>query len=105
VFKNGAKAASGINFKTRHIIQAGGTYVLGQDQDHVGGGFSTSESMMGYLSQVNVGDKVIAKEKIQEVSSSCKYKMEGNVVSWSEFKTGARGDAKILVPSNCFQNL
>jgi hypothetical protein len=95
---------SGNGLKSGLSVGGGGTFVLGNDQDSFGGGFWTGESMMGYLSQVNVWDKVIAKEKIQEMSSSCKNKMEGNVVSWSEFKTGARGETKILTPSKCFQN-
>jgi hypothetical protein len=105
IYKNGVNVKSGSGLKSGLSVGGGGTFVLGNDQDFVGGGFSPTESIQGYLSQVNLWDKVIAKEKIQEMATSCKYKMEGNVVSWSEFKTGARGDAKILVPSKCMQNL
>ncbi|XP_013399870.1 uncharacterized protein LOC106166018 [Lingula anatina] len=62
-------------------IAGGGTWILGQDQDCVGGCFSTSQAYVGYLTGVNVWDKVL---DITAMGQTCQSELKGNVLSWQE---------------------
>ena len=53
-FKDGAMEKQGTDFMKGYTIKAGGSLVLGQDQDNVGGGFKSSECFRGTLTNVNV---------------------------------------------------
>ena len=86
---------------TGHTIRKGGTLVLGQDQDEVGGGFRKEESFEGMLSYVNVWDRVLSHSKIKEMSLSCvpDKQDEANVYKWTHFLR--QGGPKLVEPSPC----
>jgi len=75
--------------------------VLGQEQDSVGGGFATSQSFQGMLSNVNVWDHVLDGTLIKERSKSCEVEKgnEGNVFKWPDFLH--EGGTRLLHPSTC----
>lgn len=75
--------------------------VLGQEQDSLGGGFQTSQSFQGMLSNVNVWDEVLAKDEIKNMSKSCLIEEwdEANVYKWPDFLR--QGGAKLVTPSSC----
>ena len=52
-FKDGAMEKQGTDFMKGYTIKAGGSLVLGQDQDNVGGGFKSSECFRGTLTAPN----------------------------------------------------
>ena len=91
----------GTSFKKGHAIREGGTLVLGQDQDHVGGGFQADQSLQGMLSYVNVWDRVLGTLQIEEMSLSCLPDKgnEGNVYKWNDFLR--QGGVKLVKPSPC----
>ncbi len=91
----------GTNFKRGHTIRQGGTLVLGQDQDSVGGGFESAQSFQGVLSNVNVWDHVLSAAQITEMSTSCQLDEwnEANLYKWPDFLR--QGGAKLLKPSPC----
>ena len=91
----------GTSFKKGHTIREGGTLVLGQDQDHVGGGFQADQSLQGMLSYVNVWDRVLGTLQIEEMSLSCLPDKgnEGNVYKWNDFLR--QGGVKLVKPSPC----
>ncbi|KAL9983760.1 hypothetical protein ACROYT_G005982 [Oculina patagonica] len=70
-YKNGDMKQEGTDFKKGHTIRQGGTLVLGQDQDSVGGGFDATQSFKGMLSSVNIWDNVLSPTQIKEMSTSC----------------------------------
>ena len=82
-------------------IPGGGTWVLGQDQDYVGGGFDVSQMMLGEMTEVNIWDKVFSYEEIREFSISCQSKLQGNVKSWNDFLAGVKGNVRIVPKSTC----
>ena len=91
----------GRDFKKGHTIGQDGTLVLGQDQDSVGGGFQTTDSFQGMLSNVNVWNRLLPDTQVKEMSQSClpdKWN-EGNVYKWPDFLR--RGGAKLVKPSPC----
>ena len=78
--------------------------VLGQEQDSVGGGFDSTQSLQGMLSDVNVWDKVLLSAEIIEMSKSCQLDegnegKGGNVYKWSDFLR--EGGARLVHPSPC----
>lgn len=100
-YKDGDLIGEGTNVKRGYTIRAGGTVVLGQEQDSVGGSFDSSQSLQGMLSDVNVWDKVLLNTEIKEMSESCQVDdgNKGNVYKWSDFLS--EGGAKLVHPSPC----
>ena len=101
IFKDGVVKQEDTNFMTGHTIRKGGTLVLGQDQDEVGGSFDKDASFQGMLSYVNVWDRVVGTSQIKEMSRSClpDEQDEGNVYKWTDFLR--EGGPKLLEPSPC----
>ena len=89
------------NFKRGHTIRQGGTLVLGQEQDSVGGGFDESQSFQGMFSNVNVWDNVLTPALIEDMATSCPWKEgdEGKVYYWLDFIRA--GGALLDEPSPC----
>lgn len=102
-YKDGKKVGNGSFSDTiGKPIPAKGTWVLGQDQDSLGGGFQAHQSAMGELTGVNVWDKVFPAKEILKMSKSCiSGGNAGNVKSWTDFLSGVRGNLKIGKPNCC----
>lgn len=101
-YKDGVVKHEDTDFKRGYTIRQGGTLVLGQEQDSVGGGFDSTQSFQGMLSFVNVWDNVLSSSQIIEMSKSCQKAeggIEGNVYKWSDFLN--EGGARLLHPSPC----
>ena len=89
------------NFNRGHTIRQGGTIVLGQDQDSVGGGFQTSESFQGMLSNVNLWNQVLTDSQIEHMSKSClsDEARDRKEYKWLDFVR--EGGATLVEPSPC----
>ena len=101
LYKDGVIKQDGTDFKRGHTIRQGGTLVLGQEQDSVGGDFQKSQSFQGMLSNVHVWDRVLPATQIKEISTSCVLDEwnEANVYEWSDFLR--QGGAMLLKQSPC----
>ena len=93
-------AAQGTGLTTGHTIISGGSLVLAQEQDSPGGGFHSSQTFIGMLTNVNVWDHVLPIAQIEKMSKSC-LSGEGNVYKWSDFIHGRKGKVELVVPSPC----
>ena len=102
-YLDGGLASSGTGFKTGYTIQAGGSLVLGQEQDSVGGGFDSTQSLKGSLADVNVWSCVLEADKILEISKSC-LRATGDVYKWADFKDAVVGNTEVVTPSSCEGN-
>ena len=89
------------NFKTSYTIRQGGTLVLGQDQDSVGGGFNADQSFQGMLSNVNIWNKALAAEKIRKMSQSCLLEEATDQIAYKWLDFVHEGGAKLVKPSPC----
>ena len=94
------RRGSGTNFKKDYEIKADGSLVLGQDQDTPGGGFQSSQSFKGSLTNVNVWSVYLKVDKITRLSECCKAG-QGDVYSWSDFVHGIKGNTRVVIPSSC----
>ena len=90
-----------MDLKKDYEIKSGGTLVLGQEQDSLGGGFEAHQSFQGMLSNINVWDHVIPYSQIKEMSQSCQLDEwnEGNVYKWPDFLS--QGGTMLVKPSPC----
>ena len=100
-YKDGIVKAQGGDFKIGHVIRAGGSLLLGIEQDSLGGDFEVDESFKGMMTNVNIWDHLLSAEKIDSLSKSC-LSGEGNVLKWSDLIHGRRkGNTKLVIPSPC----
>ena len=99
-YKDGALHPNTDSLRAGYTIPGGGSLVLGQEQDSVGGGFVSSSSFQGSLTNVNVWSYVLPESKITSMSTSCREEA-GDVYKWSDFIYGVKGKAAVFIPSPC----
>ncbi|NWR17406.1 AGRD2 protein, partial [Emberiza fucata] len=63
-------------------ISGQGTFIIGQDQDSLGGSFRAKESFSGNITDLHIWHKVLSTEHIEEVRS-CWAVEQGLVFGWS----------------------
>ncbi|KAJ7352843.1 hypothetical protein OS493_033385 [Desmophyllum pertusum] len=91
-YKDGVKVKSSAEpFQQGEIITGRGTFILGQEQDELGGGFNTEESFVGDVSQMNVFDYVLSDNDIYNLVYSCDH-VKGNVAAWGDFREKLNGE-------------
>ena len=102
-FKDGVMEKQETDFKKGYTIEAGGSLVLGQQQDKVGYDFDEDQSFVGNLARVNVWSYVLPKDAIIAFSESCSSNLgiRGDVYKWSDFMYGVKGCAAFEIPSSC----
>ncbi|XP_019631343.1 PREDICTED: uncharacterized protein LOC109475182 [Branchiostoma belcheri] len=88
LYTDGALTASGSGFRVGGRVRRGGTWILGQEQDVVGGRFDADQSFIGELSEVNLWDRVLSPA---EIAADCSY--HGNVIDWDTTNTRVFGQA------------
>ena len=67
-------------------LPAGGTWIIGQDQDKFEGGFEKKDSMKGTLAEVNIWDRILESYEIAGLASCRGPLIEGNVKSHNDFE-------------------
>ncbi|KAL9972431.1 hypothetical protein ACROYT_G018730 [Oculina patagonica] len=96
-YKDGVVVGSGTGFNVDGKISSGGTTVIGQDQDSLGGGFAADDSFVGYVTEVNVWGNVLSESDIVAQYSNC-HVTQGSVNWWSQFKDGVHGGVVVVEP-------
>ena len=99
-YKDGSLHIHTRGLRKGYTIRAGGSLVLGQEQDSTGGSFDSSQSFQGSLTNVNVWSYVLPANTIKNLSKSC-LSGEGNVYKWSVFLHGIKGKTAVVIPSPC----
>lgn len=64
--------------------------MIGQEQDSLGGGFSSPESFIGKLTQLHVWSRELSLEDIENLRQSCR-KQTGDVISWADISGKLQG--------------
>lgn len=73
-------------------------FILGQEQDEIGGGFQPTQSFTGDISEVNIWKYPLNENIINELSN-CKILSDGNVNSWDVENIALHG-AKVVKERN-----
>ena len=106
-FKDGSGAASHTGLSTGSKITAGGTWVIGQDQDAVGGSFVAAQSLTGKITNVNIYgnfDRSTFKNTVAPTMSSnkCAATYNQNMIkTWDDFKLGFVGKYANVKTATC----
>ena len=99
-YKDGELQSHDTSLSSGQTIQGGGSLVLGQEQDSVGGSFDSRQSFQGSLTNVNVWSYVLSASAIKSMSMSCLSGV-GNVYKWPDFIYGVKGKTAVVIPSSC----
>lgn len=92
MYVDGRPAGSGTGLKTGHVIPHGGTVVLGQDQDSLGGGFGLGDAFgPGQVTQVNMWSRILSQREIANQYGNC-HIPQGSVHQWSQFRDTQHGE-------------
>ncbi|XP_078703752.1 uncharacterized protein LOC144928896 [Branchiostoma floridae x Branchiostoma belcheri] len=92
VFADGVLKNSGSRFRRGGRVRSGGTLILAQEQDRVGGGFDRNQAFSGELSQVNLWDRVLSPAEVgADWSAFCNH--HGNVIDWATANIQVVGQA------------
>lgn len=98
LYKNGQLVDDGTGKSTNYVILSGGTAVIGQDQDSVGGGFQKQDAFgPGEVTELNLWNRVLSGSDIADQCANCTF-TTGLVHSWAQFKYGINGNVQVEQP-------
>uniref|UniRef100_A0A3B4V321 Neuronal pentraxin-2-like n=1 Tax=Seriola dumerili TaxID=41447 RepID=A0A3B4V321_SERDU len=82
-YQGGKLRGEGHSLAAGHHIRPGGVLMLGQEQDSLGGGFDSSQALVGELSQVGLWDRVLSSSQVASLAR-CGKVTQGSVAPWTE---------------------
>ncbi|XP_020606157.1 sushi, von Willebrand factor type A, EGF and pentraxin domain-containing protein 1-like [Orbicella faveolata] len=98
LYKNGQLVENGTGMSKNYVILSGGTAVIGQDQDKMGGGFRKKDAFgPGEVTELNLWDSVLSASDIAAQHTNCTL-TTGLVHFWAQFKDGVNGAAQVEQP-------
>ncbi|KAF7651020.1 hypothetical protein LDENG_00117050 [Lucifuga dentata] len=83
VYQDGVKKGSGQNLSAWHPIKPGGVFIMGQEQDTMGGRFDVSQSFMGDMEDLQFWSRVLTPNEIHS-QATCRDHLASDIMSWSE---------------------
>ncbi|XP_032901300.1 mucosal pentraxin-like [Amblyraja radiata] len=99
VWVNGRRCAQKVGGKGR-VVRGSGQFILGQEQDSVGGGFDKKQSFVGEITDVNMWDRVLKPDEIELISQGC-YRDGGNIIDWGSTTFTPGGNVVIKDNNDC----
>ena len=88
-------------------LGTGGTLVIGQEQDSVGGSYDLAESFAGHLYQLNVFNKELTSDEVDSMfkNGRCSYLdhslQDDVVISWGDILEGWKAGSVSIVDTGC----
>ncbi|XP_026140575.1 neuronal pentraxin-1-like [Carassius auratus] len=89
-YQDGVKRGSGENLSPWHPIKPGGVFILGQEQDTLGGRFDATQAFVGEISDVQMWSHVLTPHDIYSLAS-CGGHMTGDIIAWAESEVELHG--------------
>ncbi|XP_068180875.1 neuronal pentraxin-1 [Antennarius striatus] len=89
-YQDGMQRGSGINLSPWHPIKPGGVFILGQEQDTLGGRFDATQSFVGEMSDLHMWSHVLTASDIYSLAS-CGSHLRGDVIAWSNMEVELHG--------------
>ncbi|XP_026582025.1 adhesion G-protein coupled receptor D2-like, partial [Pseudonaja textilis] len=81
LYADGKKKASASGLAASRAIDGHGTFIIGQDQDSLGGAFKEKESFSGNLTDLQVWGRFLSQEQVEKVRS-CVPIRESLIFDW-----------------------
>ncbi|XP_066299157.1 uncharacterized protein [Branchiostoma lanceolatum] len=92
VYADGVLKTTGSGLHVGGKVRSGGTFILAQEQDTLGGGFEANQAFIGELSQVNLWDRVLSPAEVGgDWAAFCDH--HGNVIDWATETIQVSGQA------------
>ncbi|XP_028819004.1 neuronal pentraxin-1 [Denticeps clupeoides] len=82
-YQDGVKRGSGENLSAWHPLKPGGVFILGQEQDTLGGRFDATQSFVGEISDLQFWSRVLTPHEIHN-QATCTSHLTGDVITWTE---------------------
>ncbi|CAG6015293.1 unnamed protein product [Menidia menidia] len=89
-YQDGVQRGSGMSLSPWHAIRPGGVFILGQEQDTLGGRFDATQSYVGEMSDLHMWSHVLSVNDIYSLAS-CGSHLQGDVIAWSETEVELHG--------------
>ncbi|XP_070546514.1 neuronal pentraxin-1-like [Ptychodera flava] len=89
-YDNGAPYTSGSGLQSGKCITGGGSIMLGQEQDSVGGGLDPSQALLGRITGFNLWSRALSGDEVAEVFKDCS--IGGDVFTWDLSDLTITGD-------------
>ncbi|XP_058015368.1 adhesion G-protein coupled receptor D2 isoform X4 [Ahaetulla prasina] len=83
IYADGKQKASASGLAPSRAIDGHGMFIIGQDQDSLGGAFKEKESFSGNLTDLQVWKRFLSQEQVEKVRS-CVSITEGLVFDWRD---------------------
>ncbi|XP_039597132.1 neuronal pentraxin-1 [Polypterus senegalus] len=82
-YQDGTKRGTGENLAAWHPIKPGGIFILGQEQDTLGGRFDATQAFVGEMSDLNMWSHVLTPSEIYSLAT-CGSHATGDIIAWTE---------------------
>ncbi|XP_058503518.1 neuronal pentraxin-1 isoform X2 [Solea solea] len=89
-YQDGVQRGSGSNLSPWRPIKPGGIFILGQEQDTLGGRFDATQSFVGEMADLHMWSHVLSAEDIYSLASCSSY-LRGDVIAWSDTEVELHG--------------
>uniref|UniRef100_A0A3Q1JDU3 Pentraxin (PTX) domain-containing protein n=1 Tax=Anabas testudineus TaxID=64144 RepID=A0A3Q1JDU3_ANATE len=89
-YQDGVQRGSGTNLSPWHPIKPGGVFILGQEQDTLGGRFDATQSFVGEMSDLHMWSHALSAADIYSLAS-CGSHLRGDVIAWSDSEVELHG--------------
>uniref|UniRef100_A0A3B4ADD8 Pentraxin (PTX) domain-containing protein n=1 Tax=Periophthalmus magnuspinnatus TaxID=409849 RepID=A0A3B4ADD8_9GOBI len=89
-YQDGVQRGSGVGLSSWHAIKPGGVFILGQEQDTLGGRFDATQAFVGEMSEVHLWSHVLTSSDIHSLST-CSSHLHGDVFAWTEGEVELHG--------------
>uniref|UniRef100_A0A803TFK9 Pentraxin (PTX) domain-containing protein n=1 Tax=Anolis carolinensis TaxID=28377 RepID=A0A803TFK9_ANOCA len=108
-YQDGVRRGSGENLAPWHPIKPGGVFVLGQEQDTLGGRFDATQAFIGEISDFNVWGHILTPSEVYKMAT-CTSFTGGDLINWAEASMELHGGvskfqqtllAKWLLDNSC----
>ncbi|XP_055587381.1 sushi, von Willebrand factor type A, EGF and pentraxin domain-containing protein 1-like [Uranotaenia lowii] len=100
IYLDGELHTTGFNLSNGQTIQGNGLFVIGQEQDLLGGGFSESESFVGKLAYLDLWSRALHAYEVIDFYHSCEP-YQGDLIKWTDLKSKVVGNVRIQRSEFC----
>ncbi|XP_075046908.1 neuronal pentraxin-2-like [Mixophyes fleayi] len=99
-YLDGVRRGSGENLAPWHPIKPGGIFILGQEQDTLGGRFDATQAFVGEITDFNMWSHILTPGEIYNLAT-CATHSTGDVIDWTESSMELHGGVSKLPFNSC----
>ncbi|XP_078278986.1 mucosal pentraxin-like [Rhinoraja longicauda] len=99
IWVNGKRGLRKVGGKGQ-VLKGSGQFIIGQEQDSVGGHFDIKQSFVGEMTDVNMWDRVLKHNEIELISQGC-FSVGGNIINWGSTSFTSGGNVIIEDNNDC----